>query len=91
MRLLTALETGGQTLPCQEAAVQLAQPLHTRTQPSPTGQGPRCGNRLCPVPREENLMSFPFPLLSVLAIVLTKLFGNWLGLWSWPSQRENVS
>lgn len=30
---------------------------------------------------KPNEFSLPAPL-SVLAIVLTKLFGNWLGLWS---------
>jgi len=38
--------------------VQLALPLtkHTHTH---ARQAPRCGNRLCPVPRVENLMNFP--------------------------------
>lgn len=40
MCLLTALETGRQTLPCQEAAVWLAQPL---TNPTAPAKGPDVG------------------------------------------------
>ena len=72
----------GQILPCQEAAVQLAQPhsvcARTHTHTHTEQPGARCGNRLCPVPRVENLMNFPFPLL--LCVSSPQCSPNYLGI-----------
>lgn len=87
MCLLTALETGKH--------------CHARRQlcgwpsPSPTPRPrPRAQMWEQTVPSSQggkpNEFSLPTPLC-VLPTVLAKLFGNWLGLWSWPNQRENVS
>ena len=83
----------GQILPCQEAAVQLAQPhsvcarTHTHTHRAARGQmweqtvpGSQGG--------KPNEFSLPTPPLCVLPTVLAKLFGNWLGLQPRPNQRK---
>ena len=56
MCLLSALEMSKHCHARSCAAGPAPHHTHTHTH---TRQAPRCGNRLCPVPRVENLMNFP--------------------------------
>lgn len=80
--------------------MQLAHPLHTHTRShshthtlSLARPGAQMWEQTVPGSQggKPNEFSLPIPPLCVLPTVLAKLSGTWLGLWSWPNQRENVS